>query len=391
MARPPRLCRNQRVRSIPALAVLAFLSTACPQSISTPDGDSDGGSGLADATAAADAETFPDALSSDADEPSDAGINPDATPRDATDPDDAGATLQPLTWSQMTLPNNSAFVRCIWGRSADEIYAGTSNGQLMAFTPATGWTNVWRDPSNFAIHAIWGTANTIFVASETTLHVHTPGIQQVPVSHSVGRFIYDIHGISDNEVFLVSDLQNGRAYFKYDGNGVDLVLEPAGVATLASVFGDSSTRTYLGGNGHLIRYESFTAFEEDVTWPAAWSQNDILQFEFRDITRLGSRLVAIGSRYLIFERDTAGVWNMVHQPFLTDSLNGITGFENEAYAVGGDVTGGSILRFYENTWTTGHYDNNVDLYGIWAADADNYFVAGTVNNTFTGIILRGSR
>lgn len=369
---------------------LAFALAGCPQSIETPGGD-DAGPVREDATTFPDAAIFPDATTfPDAAEIDDAGEPADATQPDAETPPDSGV-LRPLTWSQMTLPPNTASIGAIWGRSSSEIYAGTSNGNLLRFDPATGWTVAWHEPSNFGIHAIWGTPNKIFVASDTTLHVHNGAIQQVPVSYAVGRWIYDIHGLNDNEVYIVSDLQNGRALFKYDGNGVDLLIEPNDTATLGAVYVPSSGRVFVGGNGHLFRYESFVLNNETVAWESSWSSNDILQFNFWDISAAGSKLFAMGSRYLIFERDSTGVWQQSHTPFLTDSLHALAGYENEAYAVGNEVTGGSILRYYQNTWTTDHYDQNVDLQDIWSANPDEYYTAGNLNNMIEGVLLRGSR
>src|SRR5262249_8004603 len=163
--------------ALPMLAAFALVASGCPQSIATPGAD-DAGTANQDATTNnADATAFDDAIvhddattEVDSGEPADAGVPPDAAPHGAGGPGSA------LAGSQMTVRQNTAIVECIWGRSASEIYAGTSNGQLMRFDPASGWTNVWHEPSNFGIHALWGTANKLFVASDTTLHVHTGGI-----------------------------------------------------------------------------------------------------------------------------------------------------------------------------------------------------------------------
>lgn len=380
-----------RAVALPVLAVFALATGGCPQSIATP-GETDGATsedamtGNADATTLDDATAHEDATTEvDSGQPADAG-----SPADA-EPPDAGGPINALTWSQMTVPPNTRIVECVWGRSSSEIYAGTSNGQLMSFDPANGWMNVWHEPSNFGIHAIWGTTNKLFVASDTTLHVHSGGIQTTPQSLGVGRWIYDLHGLGDNEVYIVADTQNGRGLFKYDGDSVDSVIEPDNVATLAAVYTPSAGRIFVGGNGHLFRYESFTLFDETVEWPATWNQNDILNFTFYDISPAGSRLFAMGSRYLIFERDATGTWKRVHEPFLTDSLQSSAGFENEAYAVGANVTGGAIVRNYQGTWTADQYNENVDLWDVWAAGPDEYFAVGGVNNTFDGIILRGTR
>lgn len=370
---------------------LAVALAGCPQSIETPGAD-DAGPAREDAATSPDAAIHPDAETfPDADTPDDdAGEAPDAGAPDTGTPPDSGV-LAPLTWSQMTLPPNTRGIEAVWGRSSSEIYAGSGNGNLLRFDPVNGWTVVWHEPSNFGIHAIWGTANNIFVASDTTLHVHRGSIEAVPLSYSVGRWIYDIHGVSDTEVYIVSDRQNGRALFKYDGSGVNLVIEPNDTATLGAVYVPRSGVVYVGGNGHLFRYEQFVLNNETVDWEASWSSNDILLFNFWDISPAGSRLFAMGSRYLIFERDSTGVWQQSYAPFLTDSLNALAGYDNEAYAVGNEVTGGSILRYYQDTWTTNHYDQNVDLRDIWSAGPDEYYTGGNLNNMGDAVLLRGSR
>jgi hypothetical protein len=99
----------------------------------------------------------------------------------------------------------------------------------------------------------------------------------------------------------------------------------------------------------------------------------------------------MGSRFLIFERDTNGLWQRVHEPFLSYQLDAVAGYDHEAYAVGAHATGGPIVRYYDGTWSSDQYDENVDLHDIWSASPDEYFAVGNVNNTFDGLILRGTR
>jgi hypothetical protein len=331
--------------------------------------------------------------------PVDSGTGPDSgeTGPDSgeTGPDSGVEGMPELTWGSMTLPANTNTVLSIWGRSSEELYAGTGNGKLLRYAPQVGWVQVWESPSNFAIRAVGGTASRIFVADEGNFYVFTLGFNPSQ-EHPIGRFIRDMHVVSDNEVLLVSDQTNGRGLYRWDGSMIRTLNEPTDVSILSSVFVTGTNQTYVGGNGKLYNYAANTLTPENVTWPAAWGTADIANFEFHSIGIIASQLFAAGSRNLIFRRELSGAWELMYAPFTAGGeLHAIAGYPNgidpEGYAVGDATSESSILRFYKLQWQPSSYQGNVDLHDLWTSNLDEYFAVGNVNNTFEGVILRGSR
>jgi hypothetical protein len=234
----------------------------CPQNITSADDDTgstpaadcgtpengDARSPGTDGASRADAASPSDATLGDSGDAGDAGDL-----RDAGRPLDSGinTVLRPLRWGEMTLPASTRLVASIWGRSNQEIYAGTQGGKLLRFDSAgQAWSQVWAEPNNFGIQALWGTATTLFVAGETTLYVHTGGtIEPQPRSYSVGTHIHGMHGRGDNEVYLVADQTNGRGFYRYNGQRVTPISEPTDIARLSAVYATAAGPVFVGGNG----------------------------------------------------------------------------------------------------------------------------------------------
>lgn len=394
----PGVLRRVCPATLCALLASWGLATGCPQDIGTPLGGPDAGGGGADALQP-DGGTDREDARVEVDSGADAGPGGlDAERPDALPPPDAGGPLPPLTWGEMTLPSNTGTVLSLWGRSEDEIYAGTFNGNLLSFSRSSGWSVVWHEPNNFAIHAISGTATRIFVASETTLHVHEGGIQATPSrSLPIGKWIYAIHVVSDTEVYVTSDQQNGRGVYKYDGQRIIDLAEPSTISTLAGVYVDpSSGELFVGGNGAMFRYDVATLIPETVEWLPGWGQSEILAFTFRTIEAVGGELFAAGDRGLVFQRGGDGVWRGVFLPLVADGdIHVIRGFDRgpdtEAYAVAEDSTQGPLLRYHQGQWEAGLMPDRLSLFGLWASGPDEYFAGGAVANTFDGVILRGAR
>jgi hypothetical protein len=381
------------------LVPLCLLLSACAQRISTASTDADldaavTGDGEALDAALLDATPFQDAGASDAMTTLDAlPEGADAMPMGADASaigTDAGGMKGPLTWGRMTLPPNANVVQSLWGRSASEIYAGTGDGDVLQYDGHT-WRVAWHSPNNFGIQAIWGTATGIFVADETALYVHGARIQSSPSAFSVGTHVYDMTGKSDAEVYLVSDLQNGRGFFAFDGMSVTPIVEPTDIATLASLGVSSSGDVFVGGNGAIFRYAHGVYTMEAVDWPMTWSMNDILGFTFFGVGAAGTETFAVGSRHLVFRRDASGTWRQDYSPFLTDDLHRVAGWTGEAYAVGGNTSRGPIERWYQGQWQGNQLADDVALYSLWSASSDLYYAGGSETGTFNGVLYVGSR
>jgi hypothetical protein len=371
------------------------LADSAPIGMMGMDASDDAGPADVDASADSDAMTEIDAASVDA-MPMirDGGGSEDAGSLDAM----VVTPATPLSWGRMTLPANTETVRTIWGRSSNEIYAGTTNGKVLRFDPSNGWTKVWDEPSNFGIVTIWGTPTKIFVASDHDLHVHNGTIGTGVMSYSVGSQIYDMRGRSDTEVYIVSDQQNGRGLYAYDGSRINTIIEPTDVATLASLAIVANGPVYVGANGGLYKYQSMVYSAENVMWPSGWSQNDILQFVFNGLAIVGNDAYAVGSRYEVFIRDPGlGTWRLLYNPLHIADAHAAAGLDNgadtEMYVVGSDTsTFGSVVRLYQGNWTDSFPGTDqLDLWSIWPAGLNEYYAAGNEANMFVGVILKGTR
>ncbi|MCK6549567.1 hypothetical protein L6R52_27270 [Myxococcota bacterium] len=396
------------LRGLSLALASALALVACGETITVVDsgfapdattGADGGGTGDDGGTTFPDATTTPDGGDGGSNPVPDSGAGdggPIVEPDGGGEPFDGGAEGMPeLTWGSMTLPANTASVLAIWGRSSAEIYAGTSNGKLLRFAPQVGWLQVWETPTNFAIRAIGGTTSRLFVCDEGNFYVFTLGFNPSQ-EHPIGRTVRDMYVSSDSEVLFVADQTNGRGLYRWNGTTVNTLNEPTDVATLASVFVTGTGVTYVGGNGKLYNYAAMTLTEESVLWPAAWGTAEIANFEFTSIGIVASQLFAAGSRNLIFRRELSGRWELMYAPFSADGeIHAIAGYPNgidpEGYAVGNATSESSILRFYKLEWRPSSYQGNVDLHDLWTSNMDEYYAVGNVNNTFDGVILRGTR
>lgn len=374
--------------------VLLLLSFGCLEKIETASEDTgserpDGGQGR-DGGGLFDSGDPRDG--GDAGPAGDGGVR-DGAIRDGGEPD-TDAEPPPLSFGMMQLPPGQVSITTIWGRSSQEIYAGTSNGNVLAFDPQQGWAVAWHEPSNFGIRKIRGTSNRLFVASETTLWVHDGPLGQTPSSFAVGQSIEDIEVVDDDDVYLVAGQVNGRGVYRFDGNDVQVMNDQLEVAVLYGVHAEPNGSVIVSGNGKIFRYEAFTWTEDTIDWPMSFSTADIANFDLHDVTRVGDHLLAVGEDHHVLEYDPAvSRWRYVYEPANADqpllAMAPLSG--TEAYAVGWPVAGGPIVRFIRGTFVSAGYPNNHTFRDLWVASSDEIYLAGNVRSTFDPVISKGSR
>jgi hypothetical protein len=360
------------------LAVL--LLCGCLEKIGV--GDPDAGTGDASDSGMHDADP--------ADTGSDASVASDSGDAGEIE-DDAGTPLEPLTFGSMTFPTDQFSPTSIWGRSSSELLVGTANGNVLSFSPQDGWQLAWHEPSNFGIVRIRGTAQSIFVASTGGLHVHSPSIGENVRSMGAGTWVYDLEVVSDDEAYLVADINNGRAVFEYDGTGVDVLNDQLDAAVLYGVFADTDGTLFVTGNGKIFRYQSFTWTTDPIDWPDGFQIADIANFDLYDVARVGDDLFAAGDEHHVLRWD-GSQWVFVYEPMHGEYLDQLGALSaQEAYAVGRNGAGGPIARFYAGSWSHTVYDENHNFFDLWIAGPDELFAAGVVGSTFEPVILRGFR
>jgi hypothetical protein len=364
------------VRALLASALMLF---GCPEKIGV--GVEDTGRAQPDGGAL-------DARDADSDED---GGSIDATPADASEDGDASIPETPLRFGMMSVPADQISLTTIWGRSTNEMFAGTGNGNVLAFSPGSGWQNAWHEPSNFGIVRIRGTAQQIFVASTGALHVHGPGIGEDVRSFGVGSWVYDLEVVSDDEAYLVADINNGRAVFAWDGAGVSVLEDQLDAAVLYGVFVDEDGTLFVAANGKIFRYASFTWIEDPIDWPSDFGIADIANFDLYDVARVGSELVAVGDDHHVL-RWNGSAWSFVYEPHHGEYLSSVGALSGtEAYAVGRSGAGGPIARFAGGVWMHVDYQENHNFRDLWIAGPNELYAAGVVGSTFEPVLLRGFR
>jgi len=375
----------------------AVALAGCPQPITTIGGlDGTTGSTNRDGSTPTngDGGSFADALPSDApiadsgQQQLDAG-SADAGFADASRPD-AGGSLAPLRWGEAMVTPNLGAVNAVWGRSASDVYIGTSRGTVFRWDGTT-WTEHFQAPSNRAIEGIWGTASKLFVASEVALNI-IAGSDTQRINVPRVRSINGIWGRADDDVYLTVEEQNGTSLLRYDGASLSEAYRPA-AGPLQTVWSDDQGRMWIGGNGgQLYIQDRGVIAPEQVEFPMQWDRNDLAHFNFTTVRGFGDQLFAAGSRFLIFRRHTDGVWRLDHSPFLTNEITGMAGFAgSEIYASGRSPSSGPLLRWYAGAWSSANLDQQYHLFDIWAAGPDDYFAVGMRRNTVNGVVLRGFR
>ena len=376
------------------LLTLCVVALGCPQPITTVDELGPGAGSGRDASVADATPTDRGPAPVDAGD-HDAGVRPPdtGTPDTGTLPP-ADAGLAALRWGQATVPANIAPVQAVWGRAADEVYAGTGHGKILRYDGAA-WTEMFQTSSNLGITALSGTATRLFAASEVALNIIDG---QDTWRHIVPRVrqITGLWAVSNDEVYLTVEEQNGTSLQRYSGGNLTEVFRPMGVGSLEDVWADAGGRLWIcGTGGSLFVRDNGITTAEPVEWPAGWGRTEIANFTFGAIRGVGDALYAVGSRFLIFRRGADGVWRIDHDPFLTNPLTALAGFvagaHTEIYATGRGTSAGPMLRFYDGQWRSAGVDDNLHLFGIWAAGPDDYFAVGMVRNTVRGVILRGVR
>lgn len=293
----------------------------------------------------------------------------------------------------MGLPANTRSVHAIWGRSATEVWAGTGSGALLYLDGANGWTKVWQEPSNHGIASIDGTADRLFVASDSRLHVFVGDHTAMPTGYLIPqvRQVRQMTVRGNEEAYVVASLNNGRGFYHYDGSQLRTIAEPTDIAELEAVAALPGQPVFVGGNGRIYRYEQSTLTPETIEWPMGWDMNDILLFRFEGFGQVDGRVYAVGDRHMVFERGGDRTWRVVYAPAnADDELLAIAGSGAVGFAVGG-TSGGPIVRIEGKTIAPDPFAQNFDLAAVWAADANTWFASGWVANSFDGVILRGTR
>lgn len=362
------------------LGLLALLG--CPQDVQPLL--EDGGRTGADATTGFDAGPGPDGgVSLDSGDTSDAG-----------GPTDAGSPGG-FRWSQMLLPPATQTITALWGRGANDVFAGTVSGSLLHFDGAA-WTEIWDVPNNGPVRAIHGTADQLFIAGNRKLWVFLGATGNAPVGHVVGNDIKALHVLSNDSVYLLSLGTSTRGLFHYNGTDILEVVANVEAASLNSIWAEPGPKVWIGANGRIPYLVGAGISEAPVAWPVSWSSSDIANFFILSITGYNGHRLGVGSRGGILT-DVDGTWRF-ERPAMTREgdfqavANIPGGTDPSAIAVGESLNDSVIYWRTPRGWEPDPYTGGrLDLWAAWAATPNQVFAAGSRLSTFDGVLLQGVR
>lgn len=362
----------------------ALVLTACAQEITVSGTD---GSTAGDASSGADRQPIEDAgTERDSGTAGDAASSPDAGLEDAAERDAAG-----LTWSEMLLPENTRGLDAVWGRSRDEVYAGSGTGVLYRWD-GVQWQSIYQDPGNLAIHDLWGTDDWIYLATDNNVRRRDAAGNVESALLASARSINGIWGYSDDEVYVVAGELTRTRLLRFQNGMLTPVYEPTGVTQLYSVWGPASGELYFGGTqGAIFHLGSATVEREQIEWPNGWTPNDIAMMEFHWIGEHRGEIFAAGSRHLVFRRDADQVWRPVYQPSRAQDRDLRSGFSSGdlLHVAGGGATYGPLVRYTEGAWSPLMLTDQWELRDLWAAAPDRWFAVGFRRNGIAGVIVLG--
>ncbi len=342
--------------------------------------------------------------------PIDGGARPDAgrvvdggfdagMPADVGGTGDAGDIIdggQPVgfRWSQMVLPAGTRTIVALWGRSRDDVFAGTSNGSLLHYD-GNSWTEFWDLPNNDGVRAIHGTPDRLFVAGSRRLWVFSGALSDLPAEHMAGNEIKAMHAVNNNSVYILSLRTSSRGLYHYDGSVVTEVIPNLEAGSLNTIWTEPGPKVWVGANGKIFYYDGAAISEDPIEWPPAWNTSQIANFYIRGMTGHQGHRLAVGSGGGILSDET-GNWRFERPSAGGDDLRSVTtlpgGTDPTAIAVGDPVDDRNIYLRTPRGWEADPYTSGrLSLWTVWAGDKNQVFAGGSRLSTFEGVLLRGTK
>ncbi len=271
------------------------------------------------------------------------------------------------------------------------VYVGTQSGNVFRSVDGGPFAVVWHEPGNASIIRIRAVGSTIFTATRGGLWVHPQGYEEAGSSFPVGRQVYDLEVISLSEAYLVSDQNNGRGLYRYNGQGIETVVEPMDVSSLLGLAADSRGRVLVSAYGKIFMLDGQAWTEEVIDWPDNITASQRASTRFNDVLWRGDRAFAVGSGHLVLERQPqTGIWSFARLPQGSEELSALAGEGTGFFAVGAASGEGAVFSYSMGVLRSiGGADFR--LHDIWAVGPEEFYAVGTVRNQFESVLLRGSK
>jgi len=324
----------------------------------------------------------------------------DSAPGDPASGDPAGGDpVTPSGWqiSVYSLPAGTREITALWGRSANEVYAGSGSGKALRYD-GSGWREWAAATSSFnngSIHAIWGDAtNMVFGVGNSGALVVWDGanFQRHTV---VAGDVLALAGVAADDLYAVVRGSSSTALFHFDGTNFTNLLagSDVGVAQFRALLRLASGDLLIGGSqGKIFSYSGGASAEETVALPTGVLS--AVTIIINDFVEVGGEVYAVSADHCIYRRGV-GHWDLVFDPVLVGSeLRKIAGWApvggTELVAVGlsEPLNMHAIVTFDGSTGEHVDPTQRVDLWSLWSPGAGDYFLGGMVRSSIEGRILR---
>ncbi len=321
------------------------------------------------------------------------------TSKDAEPADTGMAPQTPVSFGEFGLPNDTDTIFAIHGRSANDFFIGTFGGKVMRIQNYGAPEVVWRSPSNFGIRALKVAGSKLYVADEGSLHILDANAPKTGPEREITGF-RQVRGMRDLEIdergngWVIAQQTNGRALIRIENDAVGREVKPTDVSTLNDIYLVGDT-VHVAGNWGIYRFAQNTWTKDTIQWPSTIPEGNRPAYEFHSFAQIGGKLYAFGDRGLVFENNGSS-WAVAHDTGHTEAVLRVAASAPrgpaEAYVAGrAGRSGGLIRTYFKGQWQEHSYGGFLSIRAAWSPEPGVFWLGGAQRNTFTGVLLRGSR
>ena len=267
----------------------------------------------------------------------------------------------PPEWSEMD-SGTGAGLWGIWGASPTDILAAGGGGTIVHYNGSSwgGMTSGTTDP----LFGVWGTSSSDVYAVGFNGILHYNGSGWSQVYENEYHLFWDVWGSSSTDVYAAD---GGDLLLNYNGSAWNEV-DYGTTESLGSVWGSSSDEVFIGGDAGFMRYFNGSDWS-DMSWETECDIADIWGSSSSDVFAVGAD---VSSEEGIILHYNGSAWSEVYNDSV--ELYGVWGnSSSDVYAVG---SGGTILHYDGDTWSTESSGTTADLRGIWGSTSGDIFVSG---------------
>ena len=265
------------------------------------------------------------------------------------------------SWTASTV--GAATLDAVWGSGPNDIYVGGAAG-IYHSTDGSTWTP--QGSSTSAIQSIWGSSATdVFetVTSVGILHSDGTGLWVPLISPASAS---SISGSGPADVFAAA----GSQIVHYTGAAWSTALVGTPTDDFQSIWAASPSALFAASNAGLDRYDgvSWTKDTSNGGWHGVWARAS------DDAYAVGGGVTGVS-----IDHWDGSAWSPQTNPS-SSSLFGVTGTSTMEYAIGESVISGA-----NGTWTAGaSFPNTASENAIWVSDDGTIFAAGDQLYTVSG-------